>query len=50
VVHTVTAEDGSFESGEIQPGARGSVTFSRPGTYPYHCTPHPLMKGVGEVR
>ena len=50
VVHTVTAEDGSFESGEIQPGARGSVTFSRPGTYPYHCTPHPFMEGVVEVR
>jgi plastocyanin len=50
VVHTVTAQDGSFESGEIQPGGRGSVTFSQPGTYPYHCTPHPFMKGVVEVR
>ena len=50
VVHTVTAEDGSFESGEIQPGERRSITFSRPGTYSYHCTPHPFMKGVVEVR
>lgn len=50
VVHTVTAQDGSFESGEIQPGGRSSITFSQPGTYPYHCTPHPFMKGVVEVR
>jgi plastocyanin len=50
VAHTVTAEDRSFESGEIQPGGRRSITFSKPGTYPYHCTPHPFMKGVVEVR
>jgi plastocyanin len=50
VVHTVTAEDGSFESGEIQPGGQRSITFSRPGRYAYHCTPHPFMKGVVEVR
>jgi plastocyanin len=46
VIHTVTADDGSFDSGEIDSGATGSVTFSRPGTYPFHCTPHPFMKGV----
>jgi plastocyanin len=50
VVHTVSADDRSFESGEIQPGAKGSVTFSRPGVYRYHCTPHPFMHGVVEVR
>jgi plastocyanin len=50
VVHTVTAEDGSFDSGEIEPGQRGSITFSRPGTYSYHCTPHPFMKGVVVVK
>jgi plastocyanin len=50
VVHTVTAEDGSFDSGEIQPGENRSITFARPGTYSYHCTPHPFMKGVVVVR
>jgi plastocyanin len=50
VIHTVTAEDGSFDSGEIDSGAKGSITFSRPGTYPYHCTPHPFMKGVVVVK
>ena len=49
-VHTVTAPDGSFDSGDIEPGERRSITFSRPGTYSYHCTPHPFMKGVVVVR
>jgi plastocyanin len=50
VIHTVTAEDGSFDSGEIDPGAQGRITFSRPGTYRYHCTPHPFMRGVVVVK
>jgi plastocyanin len=50
VVHTVTAEDRSFDSGEIEPGNRRSITFSRPGTYNYLCTPHPFMRGVIVVR
>jgi plastocyanin len=50
VVHTVTARDGSFDTGEIQPGERRSLTFSRPGTYSYHCTPHPFMRGEIVVR
>lgn len=43
VEHTVTAEDGSFESGLIAPGASYEQVFANPGTYPYHCTPHPFM-------
>jgi plastocyanin len=50
VIHTVTAEDRSFDSGEIDAGARASITFSRPGTYAYHCTPHPFMRGVVVVK
>jgi plastocyanin len=50
VVHTVSAQDGSFESGPIEPGARRSITFSHPGTYAFHCTPHPFMRGVIVVR
>lgn len=50
IAHTVSAEDGSFDSGLIEPGQRGSLTFSRPGTYPFHCTPHPFMRGVIVVR
>jgi plastocyanin len=50
VVHTVTAEDRSFDSGDIEPGTRHRITFARPGTYSYHCTPHPFMRGVVVVR
>ncbi|HWK88361.1 MAG TPA: cupredoxin family copper-binding protein, partial [Longimicrobium sp.] len=50
LAHSVTAADGGFDSGLIQPGASWSRTFTAPGTYDYHCTPHPFMKGVVIVR
>lgn len=50
VAHTVTANDGSFDSGLIAPGKTWRHTFTRPGTYNFHCTPHPFMKGVVVVR
>ena len=45
VQHSVTAEDGSFDSGLIEPGQSFQRVFDRPGTYSYHCTPHPFMRG-----
>lgn len=50
VVHVVRADDGSWDSGDIAPGATWRRTFDRPGTYTYTCTPHPFMKGVVVVR
>jgi plastocyanin len=50
VVHTVTADNGAFDSGNIEPGERRSLTFSTPGTFPFRCTPHPFMRGVIVVR
>lgn len=50
VTHTVSAEDSGFESGPIEPGERRSLTFSRAGAFPFHCMPHPFMKGVVVVR
>jgi plastocyanin len=50
VVHTVTADDGSWDSRGIQPGERWSATFTRPGRYPFHCGPHPYMRGMVVVR
>jgi len=50
LAHTVTAADGSFDSGLIQPGAVWRHTFDTPGTYPYNCMPHPFMKGTVVVR
>ncbi|HSX48724.1 MAG TPA: cupredoxin family copper-binding protein [Candidatus Saccharimonadales bacterium] len=48
--HTVTADDGSFDSGTIQPGATGTVTLSKAGTFAYHCSIHPSMKGTVVVQ
>jgi plastocyanin len=50
LTHTVTADDGSWDSREIAPGAAWRHTFDRPGTYAFHCTPHPFMTGVIVVR
>lgn len=44
--HTVTADDGSFDSGLIKGGQSWKLTVTKPGTIPYHCAPHPNMKAV----
>jgi plastocyanin len=48
--HTVTADDGSFNTGDI--GAGSSKTFSAPspGRYAYHCEIHSFMHGTLVVR
>lgn len=43
--HTVTANDGLFDSGVLEPGASYSVWFDGAGTVPYHCALHPDMQG-----
>lgn len=50
VVHSVTADDGSWDSGPIEPGKTWSRTFTQPGEYAVHCTPHPFMKVLIVVR
>lgn len=45
MIHTVTADDGSFNSGDLQPGATFRQTFNIPGTVPYHCIYHRGMTG-----
>lgn len=46
VVHTVTSDDGDFDSGSMSEGETFQYTFNEEGTYNYHCTPHPNMKGT----
>jgi len=51
VEHTVTF-DGAAEPGSpvIPPNGSYVHRFDKPGTYTYHCTPHPFMKGVVVVK
>ena len=46
VSHTVTADDGSFSSSNLSQGQIYSFTFTKAGTYTYHCTIHPSMHGT----
>ena len=43
--HRIVADDGSFDSGDLAQGATFAHTFSKMGTYAYHCSIHPSMKG-----
>ena len=47
--HTLTADDGSFDTGELAKGQSGSVTVSAPGEFAYHCNIHGSMKGTIRV-
>ena len=46
IEHTATADDGRWGSELLKEGERYVRRFDRPGRYPYHCTPHPQMRGV----
>jgi plastocyanin len=50
VVHTATADDKTFDSGNIAPGKSWTFVASKPGTYTYICTIHPNMKGTLTVQ
>jgi LPXTG-motif cell wall-anchored protein len=45
--HTATADNGSFDSGDIKPGASETITIKAPGTYPFYCKYHGGPGGVG---
>jgi plastocyanin len=47
-VHTVSAQDASFDSGPIGPGESFTFTFSRPGEVPILCRQH-LLNGMTGV-
>jgi len=47
--HTVTADDGSFDSCSQNSGAKFVVTFSKAGDVKYHCTLHAQMLGDVKV-
>lgn len=43
--HTITADDFSFDSGDIVPGADYHYSFDSPGECSYHCEYHPDETG-----
>jgi plastocyanin len=47
--HTIVSDTGSpaaFSSDSLSSGASYTFTFTQPGTYTYHCSIHPSMKGT----
>lgn len=48
--HTVTADDGTFDSGELLGGSTFARTYPAVGSFAYHCTIHPTMTGTVDVR
>ena len=45
--HTVTGDTLAGPTSSLLPeGGTYSYTFNTPGTYPYHCSPHPSMTGT----
>ncbi|MDF2682156.1 MAG: hypothetical protein K0R47_3346 [Brevibacillus sp.] len=49
-VHTVTAKDGTFDSGPINKDATYTATFTKPGIYSIYCKPHNFMTGTITVK
>jgi plastocyanin len=44
--HTSTADQGTWNSPLLDPGIAFTFTAPAPGTYTYHCVPHPSMLGT----
>jgi alcohol dehydrogenase (cytochrome c) len=43
--HSATAQDGSWTTGEVAPGASATVKFDKSGKYTYICKDHPWSYG-----
>jgi plastocyanin len=44
-VHTLTADDKRFDTGNLDGGSKATITVASPGTYTYHCDVHNYMMG-----
>lgn len=44
--HSAALDDGSCKTDGLNKDVAGSLTFTAPGTYAYHCAIHPEMKGT----
>jgi plastocyanin len=45
VAHTSTSDTGVWDTGSIPAGGSKTTTFATVGTFPYHCSVHPMMTG-----
>ena len=50
VAHTVTSDDGTFDSGDLPAGSTFRFTFKTAGSFHYTCTYHPWMTGTITVQ
>ena len=48
--HTATAEDGAWDTGALDRGGAGRITFGTVGEHRYFCGFHPHMRGAVLVR
>ena len=46
IIHTITADDGSFDSGIVEIGNQFSFTPTFAGAITYHCRIHPMQTGT----
>ena len=49
-MHTLTADNKSFDTGDLDGGAKATVKIGAPGTYAYHCDIHNYMTGTIEAK
>jgi plastocyanin len=49
VTHTATRA-GSFNTGRIKAGATIGIRFNQKGSFAYHCSIHPFMRGTIVVK
>lgn len=49
--HTSTSDQGFWDSGNLDPNGAGTYErdFQQAGTFHYHCSIHPKMKGIAKV-
>jgi len=47
--HTLTADNGKFDTGNLAGGTQKTITIAKAGKYAYHCDIHNYMTGVIEA-
>ena len=49
IVHTVTDDNDSWNSGGLKPGEKFSHRFDQKGTFKYYCIPHEQAEMTGSI-